>query len=196
MPSPKPKASSSTRAPVPAKKAPAKKAAVNSTPWTQEELPLAAKKTVTPRPGLTLKISDNSVPKAKPHIKFPKTLPACADRYAEVMEARLALMKKVEALAEEESSIKAHIINNLPLSEATGVAGLKARVSVVQKARVQVTDWDAIQAYAIRNKNKGGFAVFQRRVNDATIKELLAKDKKFTGAKLEQYKSLSLSRLK
>lgn len=155
--------------------------------------PVAKKAT---RPDLSLRISDMSVPEAKPHLKFPTSLPGCADRYAEVMDKRLAMAKEVEKLAEEEAALKLHIINNLPLSEASGVAGKRASVKVVQKDRVMVTDWDAIQEYAVRNRKKGGFAVFQRRVNDATIKELLEKDKKFKGAELTQYKSLSLSRIK
>lgn len=174
------------------------KKAVKKQPAAKKAAPVktapAAKKAA--RPDLSLRISDMSVPEAKPHLKFPTSLPGCADRYAEVMDKRLAMAKEVEKLAEEEAALKLHIINNLPLSEASGVAGKRASVKVVQKDRVMVTDWDAIQEYAVRNRKKGGFAVFQRRVNDATIKELLEKDKKFKGAELTQYKSLSLSRIK
>ena len=207
-----PATKSSTKAsspPLPAKKAPCKQQA--APPWDTEmakavkkqppakKAAPATKKVAAKKAGksdLTLRISDMSVPEAKPHLRFPTSLPGCADRYAEVMDQRLQLSKEVEKLAEEEAALKLHIINNLPLSEASGVAGRKASVKVVQKERIVVLDWEKIQDYAVRNRKKGGFAIFQRRVNDATIKELLEKDKKFTGAELTQYKSLSMSRIK
>ncbi len=151
----------------------------------------AAKKTAV------IPITDMTVPKEKAGLlKFPKTLAGCADAYYETMLERLKLQKQAAKLEEQEAALKLHIINNLPLSSATGVAGSRASVQVVKKERVEVVDWNVIQNYAVKHQKAGGFAIFQRRVNDATIKELLAKDKKFKGAKLVEYKSLSCHALK
>jgi hypothetical protein len=180
-----------------AKKTPAAKKAA---PAAKKAAP-AAKKTPAAKKatgsGLMPKVTDLTVCQAKPHIKFPATLPALADAYYETMQERLKLQKEVDKLEEKEKAFKAHLINNLPLSEANGVAGKVASVRIEQKDRVAVDNWDELQAYAIKNVKKGGFAIFQRRVNDAAIKELLADPKaKFKGAHLEQYKSLSYSKLK
>lgn len=174
-----------------AKKTPAAKKAA---PAAKKAAPAAKKATGS---GLMPKVTDLSVCEAKPHIKFPATLPALADAYYTTMQERLKLQKEVDKLEEKEKAFKAHLINNLPLSEANGVAGKIASVRIEQKDRVAVDNWDELQAYAIKNVKKGGFAIFQRRVNDAAIKELLADPKaKFKGAHLEQYKSLSYSKLK
>ena len=66
-------------------------------------------------------------------VKFPKTLGACADRVYELRAKRLAAQKDVDAIEAEEKALKEHIINTLPKSETTGVAGKVARVTVVTK---------------------------------------------------------------
>lgn len=172
--------------------APAAKKAARATKTSAAEAAAPVKKAPASAP---LKITDRSVPEDKPHLKFPKTLAECADKYAEVMDERLALQKQIDKLAEHEAALKLHIINNLPVSHATGVAGKYALVQVVPKSRIQVTNWDAIIDYAVKNRKKGGFAIFQRRINDATVKEILDKNPKFAGAEAVSYKSLSLSRI-
>ena len=75
--------------------------------------------------------------------KFPKTMGACADRIYELKNKRLAMQKEVDAVEAEEKALKEHIINTLPKSETTGVAGKLARVTVVTKQVPQVKDWEA-----------------------------------------------------
>ena len=100
--------------------------------------------------------------------KFPKALGACADKLFELRNKRLAEQKKVDEIAAEESALKNHIIENLPKSEASGVAGKLARVTVVTKQVPQVKDWDAFYKYV---KKTGSFDLMQKRLTDAAIKE-------------------------
>jgi hypothetical protein len=79
---------------------------------------------------------------AKPQ-KFPKTLGACADEIFNLRNKRLAAQKEVDAIEVQEKALKEHIINTLPKSETTGVAGKLARVTVVTKQIPQVKDWEA-----------------------------------------------------
>ena len=98
--------------------------------------------------------------------KIPKTLGACADALYKVRQERLNLQKMVDALSEQETALKDHIINTLPKSEASGVAGKTARVSVVTKEVPQVEDWDALYKHVVKTKH---FELLQRRVSDAVI---------------------------
>jgi len=100
--------------------------------------------------------------------KFPKALGACADKLFELRNKRLAEQKKVDEIAAEETALKNHIIENLPKSEASGVAGKLARVTVVTKQVPQVKDWDAFYKYV---KKTGSFDLMQKRLIDGAIKE-------------------------
>lgn len=100
--------------------------------------------------------------------KFPKTLGACADRMYQLRQKRLEMQKEVDKVAAEEAALKEHIINTLPKSEASGVAGKLARVAVVTKQVPQVKDWDAFYKYV---KRTGQFDLLQRRLSEVAIKE-------------------------
>lgn len=125
---------------------------------------------------------------AKPKFKFPKALGACADRLFTLREQRLEAQKAVDLLAAEESAIKQHIINTLPKSEASGVAGKLARVTVVTKQIPQVKDWDKLYAHV---KKTGQFELLQRRLTDAAIKERWENGKKVPG--VEAFNAVTVS---
>lgn len=120
--------------------------------------------------------------------KFPKALGACADRLFELRNKRLAEQKKVDEIAAEESALKNHIIDNLPKSEASGVAGKLARVTVVTKQVPQVKDWDAFYKYV---KKTGSFDLMQKRLTDAAIKERWEAGKEVSG--VEHFDAVSVS---
>lgn len=121
-------------------------------------------------------------PKAKaakaPKFVIPKKIGDCADALYKKREERLALQKQVELLAEQESQLKNHIINNLPKSNTTGVSGKVANVRVVTEDVPQVKDWDKLQAYIKKN---GAFDLLQRRVNAKAVEERWADKKKVPG---------------
>lgn len=110
--------------------------------------------------------------------KFPKGLGACADKLYQLKQKRLDAQKVVDAFAAEESALKNHIIDNLPKSDASGIAGKLARVTVVTKEVPQVTDWEQLYKYV---KKTGDFSLLQRRVGDAAIKERWENGKEVPG---------------
>jgi len=125
-------------------------------------------------------------------MKIPKTLGACADALYQLRGARLKLQKEVDALKADETALSAHIIDTLPKSQATGVAGKLARVSVVGKDVPQVQDWDAFYKYVTRTKQ---FDLLQRRLSDAAVMERLIANKKIPGVGLFRVTRVSLGKL-
>lgn len=128
----------------------------------------------------------------KPKFKFPKALGACADRLYELRQKRLEEQKKVDLIEAEEKALKEHIIQNLPKSEASGVAGKLARVTVVTKEIPQVEDWDAFYKYV---KKTGNFDLMQRRLTDAAVKERWGAGKEIPGVKHFQAVSVSINKV-
>lgn len=126
---------------------------------------------------------------AKPTVfKLPKTLALCADELYKTREARLALQKQVDELTSRESAIKEHLINNLPKSDASGVAGKLARVTIVTKVIAQVKDWDKLYAYIKKNN---AFEFLQRRLTDTAIKERWDNGKEVPG--VEPFNAVTVS---
>ncbi len=117
--------------------------------------------------------------------KLPKTLAACADEYYTVMQERLKLQRQVDELKKRETLLAEHLIQNLPKSDATGVAGKLARVTVVNKIRPEVEDWDALYGYIVKQSKKdpGVWALLQRRVGDAAVQEVWNAGKEVPGVK-------------
>lgn len=90
---------------------------------------------------------------AKPKTyKFPKTMGTCADKLYNLRQKRLDMQKAVDEVAAEEKALKQHIIDNLPKSEASGIAGKTARVTVVTRPEPQVKDQEAFRKYMNRTK--------------------------------------------
>ena len=125
-------------------------------------------------------------------MKFPKTLGACADALYEVRQARLDLQKKVDALSEQETALREHIIQTLPKSQASGVAGKLARVTVVTKDVPQVKDWDKLYAHV---KKTGQFELLQRRLSDSAFKERQEAGKTVPGVELFRAVTVSINKV-
>ena len=131
------------------------------------------------------------MPAVKPK-PIPKQLAACADELYSTREARLALQKQVEALEEREKALKAHLIENLPKSLASGVAGKLARATVVSKEVPQVEDWDKLHKHILKTKD---FSFLQRRLADGVIKEIWEDGKQVPGVKAFNAVTVSLSKV-
>lgn len=127
-----------------------------------------------------------------PEYKFPKALGACADRVYELRAKRLAAQKLVDAIEEEEKALKEHLINNLPKSEASGVAGKTARVTVTTKHVPQVEDWDLFYKHV---KKTGDFDLFQRSISKAAVEARWEANKKVPGVKAFNAVSLSITKV-
>lgn len=120
--------------------------------------------------------------------KFPKQLGQCADKLYQLRELRLSEQKKVDAIEAEEKALKEHIIQTLPKSEASGVAGKVARVSVITKIIPRVADWDKLYAHV---KKTGAFELFQRRLSDSAVQERWEAGKQVPG--VETFNAVSVS---
>lgn len=125
--------------------------------------------------------------------KFPKGIGACADKLYKLRQKRLEQQKKVSEIEAEEKALKAHIIDTLPKSEASGVAGKIARVTVVTKKVPQVKDWDLFYKHV---KRTGNFELLQRRVGDAAIKERWEDGKEVPGVGHFNAVTLSINKVK
>lgn len=134
-------------------------------------------------------------PKAvKPKYVVPKKPADAADRWFEVMQKRLALGKEVAALEAEEKFLKAHLIDVLPANNATGISGKTVTVLVERKERAEIADYDAFVEYIAKNRKKGTFALLNRAVNAASVKEYWARGEDVPGIAKVDYKTLSYSR--
>lgn len=121
-------------------------------------------------------------------MKLPKTMGACADLLYSTRQRRLAVQRQVEALEAEESLLREHIIKTLPKSDASGVAGRLARVTVVTNPVPQVKDWARFYAYV---KKTGRFDLMQRRVATKAIGDMLEAGDRVPG--VEVFKAVTVS---
>lgn len=143
--------------------------------------------------GVPMKPAESAPPpKPEKSFKFPKTLGGCADRLFELKAKQALAQRVVDELDSERKALTEHVINTLPKSEATGVAGKVARVKVVTKEIPQVRDWPAFYAYA-RKINR--LDLMQRRLNEAGVKELLEAKKKVAGVEIFTAVSISLTKV-
>lgn len=127
--------------------------------------------------------------------KIPSNIAQAVDLYYKTREDRLALQRQVDAMEANEKTLKEHLINSIPKSQATGVAGKLARVSITQKVVAQVDDWDKFYEYVAKNRNKGGFALLNRAVNQAAVREIWEANKKVPGVGPFTTTSLSINKL-
>lgn len=125
-------------------------------------------------------------------MKIPATIGACADLLYKIRQERLKLQKEVEALEAQEHELREHIIATLPKSEASGVQGKVARVSVVTKDIPQVKDWNVFYEYVRKNK---AFDLLQRRLADKAVKDRLEDGKKLPGVELFRATTVSLNKI-
>ena len=128
-------------------------------------------------------------------LKIPKSLALAVDLYYSKREERLALQRQVDTIQADETLLKTHLIDNIPKSDATGIAGKLARVSVTTKVIGQPEDWDAIWAYCAKNRTKGGFALLNRALNQKTIQEIWESGKEVPGVKAFTTINLSVNKL-
>jgi len=123
---------------------------------------------------------------------IPKTLGACADQLYKLREQRQALNKQVKELQDQESQIKEHLIQNLPKSDASGVAGKLARASIATKEVASVKDWDKLYKHVLKTKD---FSFLQRRVADAAVKDRWEDGKKVPGVEPFNVVSVSVTKI-
>lgn len=129
-------------------------------------------------------------------LKIPKSIPAAVDMYWEYNQRRLALQREVDAIEVDEKLLKEHLVQTIPKSNSTGVAGKLASVKVVTKDIPTVTDWDKFYAHIAKNRAKGAFALLGRRLSDTAIREIWDNGKTVPGVGHYQAVVLSVSKVK
>ena len=114
--------------------------------------------------------------------KEPKSLAAGADLLWQLQQKRAEAQRTADAIEAQEKAVKNWLIESLPKSDASGVAGKFCRVTAVRKDVPRVEDWSKVYAGIVaeyqRHARKkdgqqdGAFALLQRRLGDATVKEM------------------------
>ena len=111
-------------------------------------------------------------------LKLPKSPAQCADLLYTTRQQRLELQHEVDELQELETALKNYFVDNLPKSQASGIAGKVARVQLGSKVVAQVADWPAFYKYVKKND---AFYLMQRRLSDSAITEIWEDGKKVPG---------------
>jgi len=119
-------------------------------------------------------------------------LAAVADQYAAVRDARLEAQRQVDAMKEDESALKAMLLQNLKESGAGGVAGKKYRVTLKSKNVPQVADWQALYEYI---KANDAFELLQKRLSPPAVVERWEAAQNVDGVISVQVDELSLNKL-
>lgn len=100
---------------------------------------------------------------------IPSSLGDVVDEYRRVRDIRLAMKKETDAVEERERELKDHLINEIPKSEITGVAGKRFRAQIVKKDVPAAEDWKQIHAWVMQNER---FDILQKRLADKAIKDM------------------------
>lgn len=129
----------------------------------------------------------------KPAVKIPSTPAECADLLYKTRTARLLLQAKVDAMKDVEGALCEYFIENLPRSNASGIAGKLARVQIEPKPVPQVSDWLKFYAYVKKNN---AFDLLQRRLSEGAVKERLDNKVKLPGVTIFNAKKVSCTKLK
>lgn len=106
---------------------------------------------------------------------------------------RLEIQKKVTDFEAKEKEIKAWLINNLPKSEASGVAGKLARVSLVTKQEPTVTDERKLRRYL--NKTRRFELAYKLRPAAPAIREAWEEGEEIPGIGAFTVVTVSLNKL-
>lgn len=130
-------------------------------------------------------------------LKIPKKLAEVADLFFKTRNDRLALDKQAEAMKAREEALKEHLINQLPKLESTGIAGKLCRVTLGSKEIPVAKNWDDVWRYIVKNykKNPGVVALVQKRLGEATVKEMWEAGKDVPGVEHFTVKTLGVNKL-
>lgn len=124
---------------------------------------------------------------------IPKSLAQAADMLYKVRAERLRIQHSTEDLQKQEAVLRDHIINNLPKSQAGGIAGKVCRVEIVTKRIPKVADMKKLVAYA---KRKGNEDLLSVSMNAAAVKARWEAKKEVPGVETFNAVSLSIHKVK
>lgn len=122
---------------------------------------------------------------------LPKSLGACVDAFKEVSELRLDMDKDVKKIKARENEIKEHLIENLSVSDTTGVSGLKFKAQVTSEPQPTAEDWEDIYDYIVEHDR---FDLMGKSLNSKAVKDMWAEKKKIPGVGSINVKKLSVTK--
>lgn len=124
--------------------------------------------------------------------KLPTQAAVAADLLYNTRQERLALQKIPDALDDQEKALKNWFIETLPKSDATGIAGKVARVSVSADTFVpSVTEWPKVFAWILKNKR---YDFLMRQLNAKAVQEFWDSGKEIPG--VEKFRVVKVSCVK
>ena len=132
--------------------------------------------------------------------KLPKNLGACADEVGDIdrrvdeIARKLSvhpLNKELEALGARRKLLEAKLLEELPASQATGVAGQRTRVTVKTKRVPVIQDYDVLIKFI---KKTGAFDLLQRRLSVEAVQERWDEKKQVPGIGGFTVKKLSITK--
>ncbi len=129
---------------------------------------------------------------ASSETKLPKSLGAVVDLFYKTRQERYELQHKLDAMKKIEAACEERIINELPKSESTGIAGKTARAAVNTKKVPQVSDWGSLYGYIIKNK---AFDLLQKRLSTKAVEERWEAGKKLPGVEVYNAVTVSLTKV-
>lgn len=126
---------------------------------------------------------------------IPKTIGACADKLWELGERKSKAQRVVDAIAEEERALEAHIVDHLEAGESNAITGRVAKVSIGTKEVPTVKDWPKLWAHIIKLAKRdpvAGFSLLQKRPSEAVFRELWEAGEKVPGVDRFTVKKVSV----
>lgn len=138
-------------------------------------------------------IRDNDkLEKARKQFKPPKTLGACIDQMYALRGERQALQRAADAIGDQETLMREHIIATFSKVDIDGAKGKTASCGIVRKNVPSVKDWGVLYEYIRKTKS---FDLLQRRVHEGAWRERLENGKGVPGVEAFDVITLSLTKL-
>lgn len=100
--------------------------------------------------------------------KIPASLPKVVDMLYQTRQDRLNYDHKSAAMKVHERALREHLIDTLPKSDSTGVAGRLALAQVKIEDTATVTDWEVFYKNL---KKTGQFDLLNKALNRSAVKE-------------------------
>lgn len=111
-----------------------------------------------------------------PLTALPATLGACADLLYTTRQQRYEIGKQIKTLQALEAALSSKLIDELPKSDSTGVAGSIASVQIVTRKVPTVSDLDKVLEWVDADKKHRSNFIAPRALNLPALQELIDND--------------------
>lgn len=122
---------------------------------------------------------------------LPKTLGACVDELGVLREALSEIHRDEERLKARRLALETKLLEELPASDAEGIAGKTMRATVVSKRVPSIKDWNKLTKYV---QKTGAFDLLRRQVSTEAVQERWDAKKPVPGVEGFTKKSISLTK--